>query len=94
MKNIHILLLTLLFISCTTPKYEHIGQEIIDGKVSATKAGIKRHCRGCINEPAIIWVQTTTTTKKVEIPYEYDGKWKVGDNCLLIIEKYKENDTK
>lgn len=94
MKNIHILILALLFVSCTEPKYTHIGQEIIDGKVSATKAGIKRDCRGCISEPAIIWVQTTTTTKKVEIPYEYDGKWKVGDNCLLIIEKYKENDTK
>lgn len=94
MKNIHILLIAILITSCTTPKYERIGQEIIDGKVSATKAGIKRDCRGCISEPAIIWVQTTTTTKKVEIPYEYGGKWKVGDNCLLIIEKYKENETK
>jgi hypothetical protein len=83
----------LLFVSCTESKYTHIGQEIIDGKVSATKAGIKRICRGCINEPPVIWVQTTTTTKKVEIPFEYDGKWKVGDNCLLIIEKYKENET-
>ena len=74
MKNIHVLLIAILITSCTTPKYEHIGQEIVDGKVSATKAGIKRDCRGCISEPAIIWVQTTTTTKKVEIPYEYDGK--------------------
>ena len=40
MKNVHVLLVTLLFISCTEPKYTHIGQEIIDGKVSATQAGI------------------------------------------------------
>ena len=85
-----LLFTVLLFVSCQESKYTHIGQEIIDGKVSAIKAGIKRDCRGCISEPAIIWVQTTTTTKKVEIPYEYDGKWKVGDSCLLIIEKYKE----
>lgn len=33
-------------------------------------------------------------TKEVDIPYEYEGRWKVGDSCLLIIEKYKENETK
>jgi hypothetical protein len=30
MKNIHVLLIAILITSCTTPKYEHIGQEIID----------------------------------------------------------------
>ena len=90
MKNIHILLLALLFISCTTPKYEHIGQEIIDGKVSAVEKG---HVGRFASYP-IIWVQNATETKKVVIPIAYDGRWKVGDNCLLIIEKYKENDTK
>lgn len=85
MKNIHILLLTLLITSCTTPKYEHIGQEIIDGKVSAIKEGYGGRK---------IWVQTPTETKEVEIPFEYEGRWKVGDSCLLIIEKYKENETK
>lgn len=88
MKNIHILLVILLFISCKEPKYTHIGQEIIDGKVSAIEAGYSG-----VAYPKI-WVQTATVTKQVEIPFKYEGKWKVGDSCLLIIEKYKENDTK
>jgi hypothetical protein len=83
----------MLFISCTTPKYKYIGGEIIDGKVSAVKAGIIRNCRGCISEPPVIWVQTNKVTKAVKIPYKLDGRWKVGDSCLLIIEKYKENET-
>ena len=88
MKNIHVLAISLLTISCTQPKYEHIGQEIIDGKVSATKEGIP-YSRGSGNSPKI-WVQNATETKEVEIPFEYEGRWKVGDSCLLIIEKYKE----
>lgn len=86
MKNIHILLFSLLLVSCTTPKYEHIGQEIIDGKVSAIKIG----ARGRVASLPKIWVQNATETKGVEIPFAYEGRWKVGDSCLLIIEKYKE----
>tara|TARA_R110000868_G_scaffold14426_4_gene67185 strand:+ start:12438 stop:12719 length:282 start_codon:yes stop_codon:yes gene_type:complete len=93
MKNIHILILALLFVSCTEPKYTHIGQEIINGKVSATKKG-KKGGYGHPAELPIIWVQNSTTTQEVEIPFEYENRWKVGDSCLLIIEKYKENDTK
>ena len=86
MKNIHVLLISLLIISCTQPKYEHIGQEIIDGKVSAIKEGSS----GRVATFPKIWVQNATETKEVEIPFEYEGRWKVGDSCLLIIEKYKE----
>ena len=90
MKNIHVLLiLTILFSSCTEPKYTHIGQEIIDGKVSATAAG----SAGRFATLPKIWVQNATETREVEIPFEYEGRWKVGDSCLLIIEKYKENET-
>jgi hypothetical protein len=96
MKNVHILILSLLLLltSCTEQKYTHIGQEIIDGKVSAIKGGVERHCRGCISDYPMIWVQTATATRQVQIPFEYEGKWKVGDSCLLIIEKYKENESK
>ena len=90
MKNIHILILVLLFVSCREPKYTYIGQEIINGKVSAIKNGY----RGRYGRLPKIWVQTPTTTKEVEIPFEYEGRWKVGDSCLLIIEKYKENENK
>lgn len=85
MKNIHVLLISLLIISCTQPKYEQIGQEVIDGKVSATKEG---HIGRVATFPKI-WVQTPTETKEVEIPFKYEGRWKVGDSCLLIIEKYE-----
>ena len=86
MKNISILLIATLITSCTQPKYEHIGQEIIDGKVSATAPG---HSGRVASRPRI-WVQNATETKEVEIPFEYEGRWKVGDSCLLIIEEYKE----
>ena len=90
MKKIHILLIAILITSCTTPKYEYIGQEIIDGKVSTVAEGHS----GRIATLPKIWVQSTTTTKEVDIPFAYEGRWKVGDSCLLIIEKYKENETK
>ena len=86
MKKINTLLISLLVISCTQPKYEQIGQEVIDGKVSAIKEGYG----GRVATFPKIWVQTPTETKEVEIPFEYEGRWKVGDSCLLIIEKYKE----
>jgi hypothetical protein len=85
MKNIHILILALLFVSCREDKYTHIGQKIIDGKVSAVQKG---HA-GRVASLPIIWVQNTTNTQEVAIPFEYEGRWKVGDSCLLIIEKYK-----
>lgn len=86
MKNIHVLLISLLIMSCTEPKYVSIGQEIVDGKVSATKRGHG----GRIAELPKLWVQTDKVTKEIDIPFEYEGRWKVGDSCLLIIQKYKE----
>jgi hypothetical protein len=88
MKTLFTILLAMLFISCTETEYTYIGQEIIDGKVSATREGY----HGRFPKYPKIWIQTPTTTRVVEIPYSYEGKWKVGDSCLLIIEKYKENE--
>jgi hypothetical protein len=92
MKNniLYTLIIGLLIISCTQPKYTHIGQEIIDGRVSAVKEDSVGSRAG--NHFPKIWVQNAKETKEVEIPFEYEGKWKVGDSCLLIIEKYKENE--
>jgi hypothetical protein len=93
MKNniLYTLIIGLLIISCTQPKYEHIGQEIIDGKASAVREG---HIgRGHSQNPTL-WIQNDKTTQEINIPFEYENKWKVGDSCLLIIQKYKENDTK
>jgi hypothetical protein len=89
----YIIISLLFLIGCTEPKYTHIGQEIIDGKVSALKSG-KTASYGSPAFLPKIWVQTTITTKEVNIPFEYEGRWKVGDSCLLIIEKYRENETK
>ena len=85
MKKLISLTIFLLFLGCNEPKYKFIGQEIIDGKVSATQNGSP----GRVAILPKIWVQTPTTTKEVEIPFAYEGKWKVGDSCLLIIEKYE-----
>ena len=82
MKNIHILLISLLIISCTQPKYKSIGQEIFDGKVSNLE--IVNH-----TPYFFIWVQTPTETKMIKLPNNYKNRWKVGDSCLLIIEKYE-----
>jgi hypothetical protein len=85
MKKLVLALITLLF-SCDG-QYTYIGQEIIDGKISAVKEGHRsRHA-----ELPKIWVQSPTATKEVDIPFGYEDRWKVGDTCLLIIEKYKEN---
>lgn len=80
-----ILVLSLLLISCQEPKYREIGQEILDGKVSAVKEGVG----GRTAQYPRIWIQTAKTTKEIEIPFSYEGRWKVGDSCLLIIEKYE-----
>jgi hypothetical protein len=85
MKKLLLLLIPFLF-SCEG-ELSYIGQEIIDGKISAVKEGSS----GRTGSLPKIWVQTPTSTRKVDIPFEYEGRWKVGDTCLLIIEKYKEN---
>lgn len=90
MKTIKLLLISTILFSCNQPKYEHVGQEIVDGKVSATKKGYSSSRGG--SESPKIWVQTATTTKEVSIPFGYEGRWQVGDSCLLIIEKYKETE--
>jgi hypothetical protein len=92
MKKLFTILLAMLFVSCTETRYTYIGQEIIDGKVSATTEG-KTASYGSPAYLPKIWVQNATNTKEVDIPFEYEGRWKVGDSCLLIIKKYKENDT-
>jgi hypothetical protein len=90
MKKILALSVGLILLSCREPKYVSIGQEIVDGKVSATK--IK--CGGRVAQYHNIWVQTDKVTKQIEIPFEFDGRWNVGDSCLLIIQKYKEIESK
>jgi len=79
-------LITLLLLSCSEPKYRSIGQEIIDGKVSATQEG---HIgRGTSRNPTL-WIQNEKITQEVDIPFEFENRWKVGDSCLLIIQKYE-----
>jgi hypothetical protein len=66
--------------------------EVIDGKISATQSG---YIGSRYRTLPKIWVQTAKHTREVSIPFEYDGRWKVGDTCLIIIEKYQDiSDTK
>jgi len=86
MKNIvKLILILLLFAACEEKKYTYLGQRIIEGKVSAVDT---RH------SPYFIWVQNSTETVRITIPYGYRNKRKVGDSCVVIIEKYKENESK
>lgn len=80
------LLVSLLVLSCEDPKYKNIGQEIIDGKVSATQEG---HSGRGVSRSPTLWIQTDKITKEVNIPFEFENRWKVGDSCLLIIQKYE-----
>jgi hypothetical protein len=82
-----IILLTIT--SCSNFKYTEISTEIIDGKVSAIETGHKGYKYSRL---PVIYVQNSKQTVRVEIPFEYENKWKVGDSCLLIVKKYKENE--
>lgn len=88
MKQIITIITLLLLFSCSNPKYKHIEQEIINGKISAKENGIRGGTYLPTHLPKI-WIQNATQTKEVKIPFEYEGRWKVGDSCLLIIEKYE-----
>jgi uncharacterized pyridoxamine 5'-phosphate oxidase family protein len=88
MNKILIIIITVLFISCNK-KYTYIGQEIIDGKVSAIEPGNTKERYPTLPK---IYVQDNKKTVSVIIPFSYENRWKVGDSCLLIIEKYKENE--
>jgi hypothetical protein len=82
------IIILLTIISCSNFKYTEISTEIIDGKVSAIETG---HV-GRFSTLPVIYVQNSKQTVRVEIPFEYENKWKVGDSCLLIVKKYKENE--
>jgi hypothetical protein len=87
MKKLALFLAIFALASCEdNRKLKFIGQDVIDGKVSAIREG---HTGRAPLYPKI-WVQTPTVTREVEIPFSYEGRWKVGDSCLLIIERYEE----
>jgi len=90
MKYLFIAALFVLLASCGSEDLTFDSQEIIQGKISATKKGYW----GESTEYPKIWVQTPTQTKEVSIPFEYENKWKVGDTCLLIVQKYIKNTKK
>ena len=77
-----ILIAFVFIVSCKEDNLQFIGQEIIDGRISSIEPGY------------VIYVQTNKTTKTFSIPPQYENRWKIGDNCLLIIQKYKEVKTK
>ena len=86
MKRLLLLIFTFVIISCDNSKYKYLGQDVVDGKVSSIQPATYGY-RGAYQN-AIMWVQDDRSTRKVIIPQEFENKWKVGDNCLLIIEKY------
>jgi len=83
-------IITLLLSCSDNNNLQFVDQEIIDGKISNITEGIHAGGYGVFPEQPKIYVQTPTQTREVEIPFEYDGKWKVGDSCLLIVQRYKQ----
>lgn len=84
-------LLFLLCVSCSSnSNLDFLSQEIIDGKISATEPGSRPGYHHTGNNP-IIYIQNDKVTRRIEIPFEYEDKWKVGDSCLLIVQKYLVN---
>jgi GTPase involved in cell partitioning and DNA repair len=82
MKNAHLLILALLFISCTTPKYEHIGQEIIDGKVSATQKGY--NTRYLQKPKIIIMSKLDPKTREQAFAYQFEDDVKMLHSMSLL----------
>lgn len=95
MKNIKVslriiaLFTVAIFTSCSSSEYELINQEIIKGKVSA----IEYNYSSSIVTLPKIWIQDDKKTIEIVIPNEYKNQFKVGDTCLLIIQKFKDNET-
>jgi hypothetical protein len=90
MKYLFITALFALLYSCDSEDLTFDSQEIIQGKISATEKGTN----GRFSNYPKIWVQSPTQTRELDIPFEYEGKWKVGDTCLLIVQKYIKNTKK
>lgn len=88
MKYLFITIFSLLLYSCNDLTFD--SQEIIEGRISATEKGYN----GEYPHKPKIWVQTPKRTEEISIPFEYEGRWKVGDTCLLIIQKYIETSKK
>lgn len=84
MKKIILISLSLFLLNCNTNNYKLEEEEFIEGKISAIEKGRI----GRFGYKPKIYIQNPTRTKRIEIPYEYEDKWKVGDTCILIIKNY------
>lgn len=59
------------------------SQTVIEGRVSAKE----KYCfKGCSH---YIWVQDNKQTLKINVPYDFWIKYKVGDSCTTIIQRYE-----
>lgn len=73
---------------CTSNKHgELMEQHIIDGVVSDIKTYSTTN-NGVVIE-VTVYVQTTTSTESFTARNRYMKKWKIGDSCILVINKYK-----
>jgi hypothetical protein len=68
-----LLLLLFPFLLSCEGELSYIGQEIVDGKISAINKG--HH--GRYSTLPEIYVQSPTATKKVRVPFVYEDRWKV-----------------
>jgi hypothetical protein len=88
MKKFRLVLLALLLtslISCQNDYSFVIGQTIY-GKISYFEEGVS----GRMPTFPVVYIQTPTKTYKLEVGFENQGKFKVGDSILLVVQKFKE----
>lgn len=87
MKKLITILLLLILSSCNLD-YEIISTEVINGKISAIDSG---YIGSRISRPTRYWIQTSRTTKWVDIhELKYEKIFKVGDSVILMVQKVKE----
>ena len=80
----------MLLTSSCEDKLKLVSQEIAKGRISAIDEG--RRASRFVTYPTI-WIQTTKSTVEVgHIPFEFLNNFKVGDTCLVVIQKYKGNE--
>jgi len=85
-KRLLTLSIIILLLSCNdNNNLQFVDQEIIEGRISATKTGTYGGY-GIPSQKPRINVQSPTDTREVEIPFNYEGRWKLGLSIVLNSE--------
>ena len=88
-KLLFILLSVFMLTSCTEEDLTLIDTEVVEGKISFMKNTHSARGGGILY--STIYVQTPQKTTTVNVNPKFASKFKVGDDFIVVIKKYKEN---